>query len=92
MADSNTINPSQPPQSCGWSQVAKIFVGAVATLASADFKPAYGLTPPEWKALFSVGSLASAAWLVFSIVRAVLSTKISIDSIIERLKQQSGQQ
>lgn len=71
-----------------WFNPLSIVIGVALTLTTAEFKAtALGADGPTWKAVFMLALLASAIWLVVSLVKLAFHWKeTSINFLINRIK------
>jgi hypothetical protein len=71
----------------GWLTPMGLTISLTLTLMMSAFKD-WGLTADTWKAIFIIGDIASAAWLIYSVVQSFRSVKL--DDVIVELKKHSG--
>jgi len=70
----------------GWLTPMGLTISLTLTLMMSAFKD-WGLTADTWKAVFVIGDIASAAWLVYAVVESFRSVKL--DDVIAELKKHS---
>jgi len=70
----------------GWLTPLGLVISLTLTLMMSGFKD-WGLTMDTWRAIFIIGDIASAAWLVYAVIEAFRSVKI--DDVVAELKKQS---
>lgn len=73
-----------------WTAPLGVLLALLPSLVAADFKPFLALRPEEWKAVFVVGSIATAVWLLQSLWSVMQSRgKGDIEVIIRTLMERS---
>lgn len=73
-----------------WAAPLGVFLALLITLVAADFKDAFGLKKEDWRAVFIVGTIASAIWLIRCIYRVYkFWNKANEDNFIQALKNNS---
>lgn len=70
----------------GWLTPMGLTISLTLTLMMSAFKD-FGLTADTWLAIFIIGDVVSAAWLVYAVVQSFRSVKI--DDVIVALKKHS---
>jgi hypothetical protein len=73
-----------------WHAPAGTLATLIATLVAAQFRQALGLTSDVWQAMFVIATVAVGVWLVTTVVRAWKMRAVTIESVVDRLCEESG--
>lgn len=70
-----------------WATPFGVFLSLLAAFVTADFKKFLGLDPPVWTAVFLLGLVISACWLLRDLVRVYKAWGSGgIEGVVEDLK------
>ena len=69
-----------------WIAPLSLLCSLVLTTVTATFKDSFGLSKDTWNAIFVIGILLSALWLLRALVNLAKSPKIAPADIINQLK------
>ena len=75
-----------------WISPLAIFITLVIALITAEFKSALLLPGAVWNAIFVLLTIAAFIWLMVSLCNIIHNNKITIDSVIEEIKQKKPTQ
>ena len=67
-----------------WHAPLGIVLTIIVVLSTTNFNPKFGLSADTWSAIFVIGLMLSAGWLVRSIVR--LRKVMTVDELMNKLK------
>jgi hypothetical protein len=70
----------------GWLTPMGLTISLTLTVMMSAFKD-WGFSADTWKAIFIIGDIASAAWLIYAVIESFRSVKL--DDVITELKKHS---
>lgn len=68
-----------------WTTPVTLFASLLLALVTSTFHDSLGLEAPAWKAVFVLGTIISAIWSVYAVVKSC-NAKASIETIVAEIK------